>query len=87
MMLHGRCDLIVATAAIGGGQRGVREVAVPFFNSELVQHWAEVMLETFCGAPDLQKPAPGARVLLRERSANSAPSAPIRWRIILRCMS
>jgi hypothetical protein len=48
MMLHDRCDLIAATAAIGGGQRGVREVAVPFFNSELVQHWAEVMLETFC---------------------------------------
>jgi hypothetical protein len=48
MMLHDRCDLIVATAATGGGQRGVREVAVLFLNSELVLRWAEVMLETFC---------------------------------------
>ena len=42
---HDRCDLIVATAAIGGDQPGVQEVAVlKFLNSDLVLRWAEVTL-------------------------------------------
>ena len=45
MMLHDRGDLIVATAAIGGGQPGVQEDAVlEFLNSDLVLRWAEVTL-------------------------------------------
>ncbi len=45
MMLHDRCDLIVATAAIGGGQPGAQEDAViEFLNSDLVLRWAEVTL-------------------------------------------
>ena len=42
---HDRCDLIVATAAIGGDQPGVQEDAVlEFLNSDLVLRWAEVTL-------------------------------------------
>jgi hypothetical protein len=42
---HNRCDLIVATAAIGDGQPGVYEVPVlEFLNSEMVLRWAEVTL-------------------------------------------
>ena len=45
MMLHDRCDLIVATAAIGGGLPGVQEDAVlEFLNSDLVLCGAEVTL-------------------------------------------
>src|SRR5262245_52984295 len=40
---HDRCDLIVATAAIGGDQPGEQEGAVlQFLNSDLVLRWAEV---------------------------------------------
>jgi hypothetical protein len=42
---HDRCDLIVATASIGGDQPGVHEDAVlEFLNSDLVLRWAEVTL-------------------------------------------
>ena len=42
---HDRCDLIVATAAIGGEQPAVQEDAVlEFLNSDLVLRWAEVRL-------------------------------------------
>jgi len=42
---HDRCDLIVATAAIGNDQPGVLEGAVlQFLNSDLVLRWAEVTL-------------------------------------------
>jgi hypothetical protein len=42
---HNRCDLIVATAAIGDGQPGVYEDPVlEFLNSEVVLRWAEVTL-------------------------------------------
>ena len=42
---HDRCDLIVATAAIGGGQPGVQEDAVlEFLKSDLVLRRAEVTL-------------------------------------------
>jgi len=44
-MLHGRCDLIVAAAAMGGGQPCVQEDAVlEFLNRDLVLRWAEVRL-------------------------------------------
>jgi hypothetical protein len=43
--LHERCDLIVATAAIGGGQPSAQEAAVlEFLKSEVFQRWAEVTL-------------------------------------------
>jgi hypothetical protein len=42
---HDRCDLIVATAAIGGEQPGEQEGAVlKFLNSDKVLRWAEVTL-------------------------------------------
>jgi len=42
---HDRCDLIVATTAIGGDQPGVQEDAVlEFLKSDLVLRWAEVTL-------------------------------------------
>jgi hypothetical protein len=42
---HDRCDLIVATAAIGGDQPSAHEDAVlEFLNSDLVMRWAEVTL-------------------------------------------
>jgi hypothetical protein len=42
---HDRCDLIVATAAVGGDQPGLQEDAVlEFLNSDLVLRWAEVTL-------------------------------------------
>ena len=45
MMLHDRGDLIVAPAAMGGGQPGVQEDAVlEFLNSDLVLRWAGVAL-------------------------------------------
>jgi hypothetical protein len=42
---HERCDLIVATAAIAGGQPELDERAVfEFLNSDVVRRWAEVTL-------------------------------------------
>jgi hypothetical protein len=42
---HDRCDLIVATAAIGGDQPGVQESRVlQFLNSDLILRWTEVTL-------------------------------------------
>jgi hypothetical protein len=42
---HDRCDLVVATAAVGGDQPGLQEDAVlEFLNSDLVLRWAEVTL-------------------------------------------
>jgi hypothetical protein len=42
---HERCDMIVATAAIGGDQPAMQEGAVlEFLNSEVVLRWAEVTL-------------------------------------------
>ncbi len=43
--LHERCDLIVATAAIGGDQPSVQEHAVlELLSSDLVLRWAQVTL-------------------------------------------
>jgi hypothetical protein len=43
--LHERCDLIVATAAISGGQPESDERAVlEFLNSDVVRRWADVTL-------------------------------------------
>jgi hypothetical protein len=42
---HDRCDLIVATAAIGGDQPVAQEnVVLEFLNSDLVLRWAELTL-------------------------------------------
>jgi hypothetical protein len=42
---HNRCDLIVATAAIGDDQPGAHEAPVlEFLNGEVVLRWAEVTL-------------------------------------------
>jgi len=40
---HDRCDMMVATAVIGGEQPAAQEAAVlAFLNSDTVLHWAEV---------------------------------------------
>ena len=86
MMLQDRGDLVVATAAIGGGQAGLQEDAMlEFLNSDLVLRWAEVT--TLGRAPGLQNGAPRwalAKSAAR-RVSRFAPS--LRWRITLRCMS
>jgi hypothetical protein len=42
---HGRCDMIVATAAVGTGEPAAQEQAVlEFLNSDLVLRWAETTL-------------------------------------------
>jgi hypothetical protein len=42
---HDRCDLIVATAAIGSDQpRAKEDVVLQFLNSDLVRRWAEMTL-------------------------------------------
>ncbi len=67
MMLHDRGGLVVATAALGGGQPGVQEDAIlEFLNSDLVLRWAEVT--TLGRAPGLQNGA-HAGGLLRVRPA------------------
>jgi hypothetical protein len=42
---HDRCDLVVATAAIGNDQPGeLEDIVLQFLNSDLVLRWAEVTL-------------------------------------------
>jgi hypothetical protein len=42
---HERCDMIVATAAVGGPQPAAQEDAVlAFLNSDTVLRWAELTL-------------------------------------------
>jgi hypothetical protein len=42
---HDRCDLLVATAAIGADQpRAQEDVVLEFLNSDLILRWAEVTL-------------------------------------------
>jgi hypothetical protein len=42
---HERCDMIVATAAVGGDRPARQEPAViEFLNSDVVLRWAEVTL-------------------------------------------
>ncbi len=86
MMLHDRGGLVVATAALGGGQPGVQEDAIlEFLNSDLVLRWAEVT--TLGRAPGLHNGAQrwGLAKSAARRVSRLAPS--LLWRITLRCMS